>query len=552
MKNWTLALAIGTAVTTTAMGLSTSPAQAAQLSFTFAFQTSDNDLFNLNLTTADTLTTQNFSAYTDPNSGLTSPAYTFQGYLITSVSGTENGTNPITITRPTGWSVAAPGDVIAHSLTDNLFNPNGGFISPVLPSGAQGGKFSFGGLAFHVGGTENKDYQVFTDPTTGSNYGNYAGCPGTCVGATEVVLPTPGPVIPVPTNVPGKEYSDRFDKDQVATLDPEQNLYWDGNGGVQDTFDYSGSRAGDTDPAREVDALAHHQDALFWEVITNQSALLFSTGSTTALLPGDSRATVYNASAAYSSIGLQEQSVLSESISIPGAINFWAKPPQIDNNGVNDLDGLEVWSSLSPTSSQYPSPVDPTTDDANMYSLLGDPEINGARTSVWYYDNASVASTPYLLASQIATAINRSDIANLADIIDLDGLMVYDGGAIGTWDNSDAILFSVMPIDANGDGSITPNVNEGDVDGGEIWSWQFGQPLAQFLNHGGHLWDTAFNVRQATGAVNENIDALEAVATPEPSSFLGLLALGTLGAASTLKRKLKPSKSDENETTKVG
>jgi hypothetical protein len=39
---------------------------------------------------------------------------------------------------------------------------------------------------------------------------------------------------------------------------------------------------------------------------------------------------------------------------------------------------------------------------------------------------------------------------------------------------------------------------------------------------------------------------------PEPSSTINLLALGTLGAASTLKRKLKPSKSAEKETTKVG
>lgn len=39
---------------------------------------------------------------------------------------------------------------------------------------------------------------------------------------------------------------------------------------------------------------------------------------------------------------------------------------------------------------------------------------------------------------------------------------------------------------------------------------------------------------------------------PEPTSTLGLLALGTLGAASTLKRKLKPSKYEEKETTKVG
>jgi len=39
--------------------------------------------------------------------------------------------------------------------------------------------------------------------------------------------------------------------------------------------------------------------------------------------------------------------------------------------------------------------------------------------------------------------------------------------------------------------------------------------------------------------------------TPEPSSILTLVALGTLGAASTLKRKLKPSQSTEKETTKV-
>lgn len=43
-----------------------------------------------------------------------------------------------------------------------------------------------------------------------------------------------------------------------------------------------------------------------------------------------------------------------------------------------------------------------------------------------------------------------------------------------------------------------------------------------------------------------------AAPVPEPTSTLSFLALGTLGAASTLKRKLKPSKSTEKETTKVG
>ena len=42
------------------------------------------------------------------------------------------------------------------------------------------------------------------------------------------------------------------------------------------------------------------------------------------------------------------------------------------------------------------------------------------------------------------------------------------------------------------------------------------------------------------------------VSVPEPTSTLSLLALSTLGVASTLKRKLKPSQSAEKETTKVG
>ncbi|MFN5972257.1 MAG: PEP-CTERM sorting domain-containing protein [Microcystis sp.] len=53
-----------------------------------------------------------------------------------------------------------------------------------------------------------------------------------------------------------------------------------------------------------------------------------------------------------------------------------------------------------------------------------------------------------------------------------------------------------------------------------------------------------------TGAIYSTSFAIESV--PEPSSTISLLALGTLGAASTFKRKLKPSQSTEKETTKVG
>jgi hypothetical protein len=55
-----------------------------------------------------------------------------------------------------------------------------------------------------------------------------------------------------------------------------------------------------------------------------------------------------------------------------------------------------------------------------------------------------------------------------------------------------------------------------------------------------------------TISLNANAIAYAFAKVPEPTSTLSLLALGTLGAASTLKRKLKPSKSTEKETTKVG
>jgi hypothetical protein len=54
------------------------------------------------------------------------------------------------------------------------------------------------------------------------------------------------------------------------------------------------------------------------------------------------------------------------------------------------------------------------------------------------------------------------------------------------------------------------------------------------------------------GQVATATDFTPSVCVPEPTLTLALLALGTLGAASTLKRKLKPSQSIEKETTKVG
>lgn len=65
-------------------------------------------------------------------------------------------------------------------------------------------------------------------------------------------------------------------------------------------------------------------------------------------------------------------------------------------------------------------------------------------------------------------------------------------------------------------------------------------------------YDLGFDSQDVNVELDLSGSGSASVAVPENSSSVSLLALGTLGAASTLKRKLKPSKSTEKETTKVG
>ena len=124
--------------------------------------------------------------------------------------------------------------------------------------------------------------------------------------------------------------------------------------------------------------------------------------------------------------------------------------------------------------------------------------------------------------------------------IDLDALMVYDqewevqypsGFTFGPGPNpngySDSIMFSVMANDATVGGI-------GSFDGGEIWIWTVGLP-AVFLTHGGELWDTLHMVGLDFGVGTEEINALEAVAIPEP----GTMALLAIGAVALIRRRRK-------------
>ncbi len=189
IKRFMFAASVG--IGTLLMG---NPASASQI-FNFSGVLDDGDRFDAVLTTENTLTSINALAHINELSGLISPAYTFQGYLITHISGNwfefEDLTTPLKIVdlRPVGSIIEnspfnnPPGpDTRAHSPTDNLFNPNKGFIPSI---GGIAGKFSYGGVEFVV--ANGREYQLFTDPAPGKP--GYAGCPGSCVGVSEVPIP---------------------------------------------------------------------------------------------------------------------------------------------------------------------------------------------------------------------------------------------------------------------------------------------------------------------------------------------------------------------------
>jgi FlaG/FlaF family flagellin (archaellin) len=94
---------------------------------------------------------------------------------------------------------------------------------------------------------------------------------------------------------------------------------------------------------------------------------------------------------------------------------------------------------------------------------------------------------------------------------------------------SGELSFDFTLKDSNFGGSFNGNINTGVGSG-------TGLAILPFIT------DANFETSNLTA---------EHISTPEPASTLSLLALGTLGAASTFKRKLKPSQSTKKETTKV-
>lgn len=281
------------------------------------------------------------------------------------------------------------------------------------------------------------------------------------------------------TVVPGKEYSEDADQDDQANNDFLQNLRWDGLGNTLDAFDYSNSGSPPADPDN-VDALANGADFLFSQVQNNQATFLVSFNGTSDVY-------YHNTT---------------------GTTGLWATRPQVRTNPrlSDDLDALEIWGDES-------TPQDGTAlihgDDANFFSIKGDfilPNGQPPAISVYFYDATNDTSTAAFLHDDIRDAVaNLLEIANDFDI-DVDALMV----------NGDDIMFSLIP-----------NAQIG-LDGGELFTWTQGNASAQFLVHGGRVWDTQNPVGSIFGVGTENIDAFEGVTSGIPEPAAGGLALVAL------------------------
>jgi hypothetical protein len=290
-------------------------------------------------------------------------------------------------------------------------------------------------------------------------------------------------------------------------LDAQQNIYTqppDFAGGPYpvNTFDFDNV---DNPSGDQVDALANGGDVLFSELIANRANLLvsFLGDPATAAVPG-TPISVY----------------MEGWWAAPNTSSKWKKTHLVnDTNTINDLDALEVWGPLG-------------SDDADFYSLIGEP----GGISVFYYNSGTGVSTPYITQAAIVAAV--TSLGGPSTNVDLDALMVYENGGISgnhIWDTGDAIIFSIR--------ASAP------WDGGEIVVLPFGGP-ATFLNHGGHLWNTAFAVATTFGLspATEEVDAIEAYPrspdsqTPTLTEW-GLIILVALLIASTAFILLRRRKS---------
>jgi hypothetical protein len=218
---------------------------------------------------------------------------------------------------------------------------------------------------------------------------------------------------------------------------------------------------------RQVDAVANRRDGLFGKLIANRAVLRIS-------IEGDQK-------------GKGVWKVWYEDIAPNTRGAEWEEPhfnKQLVQPGLpQDLDGLQLFGGW-----------------VHFYSEEGDPAGPGVRASV-----RDMNGNVYITHDEIVAAVTFLGWNGSGDI-DLDGLMAWDVAPEDEWSDGDTIIFSIRDTRPGG----------GNWDGGEIVVLpHIGQPAsAFFLVHGGHIWNTGFDVHTAFGVQKDEVDAIEAGPTP--------------------------------------
>jgi hypothetical protein len=302
------------------------------------------------------------------------------------------------------------------------------------------------------------------------------------------------------------EYSNRFDENGTAAGghggdDPGQVLYTEPidtptDANPRDAHDFFPLLEGQFEPDVQVDALAHRGDGGFQDLLANAAPLLVS-------IVGDPGVA-------------QPVAVYREDVGGALGIEFTQRDlhdlDPIAPGELDDVDALEMWGDTG-------LPDQP--GDADFYSLELD------QTAAVWYDGGS-GPVAYLFPADILAAINQLGFEAPLGGADVDALMVQDTGSVrGIWDYGDAVLFSIRAAN--------------NWDGGEIVYLEFGM-APRFLDHGGHLWDTSFEVAMGFGIPTgqEDVDGLETIPIPEPAAvgmlLCGVSLLGVLGR----RRRARP------------